>query len=71
MAKGIEVGSNQLIHVNPLILFMRLIVLVERSKNTVNYFACELTSYPTSLFQGNFMRHPDKSDLIHATTTVK
>ena len=64
LTKGIEVG-NQIIYVNPLILFMRLIVLVERSENTVNYFAYELTPFPT-LFQDNFMRHPDKSDLMHA-----
>ena len=38
---------------------------MERSKNTVNYIAYELTSYPTSLFQDNFMQHPDKSDLMH------
>ena len=66
MTKGIEVG-NQIIHVDPLILFMRLIVLVEQSENTVNYFVYELTPYPTSLFQENFMRHPDKSDLMHAS----
>ena len=64
MTKATEV-SNQIIHVNPLILFMRLIALVERSKNTVYYFACELNPRPTSLFQDNFMRHPDKSDLMH------
>ena len=49
LTKGIVVG-NQVIHVDPKILFMQLIVLVERSKNTVNCFAYELISYPTSLF---------------------
>ena len=64
LTKGIEDG-NQIIHVDPLILFMRLIVLVERSENTANHFAYELTHCPTSLFQDNFMWHPDKSDLMH------
>ena len=59
LTKGIEVGE-QIIHVDPLILFMRLIALVERSKNTVSYFAYELTPYAIFLFQDNFMWHPEK-----------
>ena len=43
LIKGIEVG-NEIIHVNPIILFMSLIVLVERSKNAIHYFAHELLS---------------------------
>ena len=50
LTKGIEDG-NQITHVDPLILFM----LLERSENTANHFAYELTHYPTSLFQDNFM----------------
>ena len=52
LTKRIVVG-NQIIHVDPSILFMRPIVLVARSKSRVNYFAYELTPYPTTLLQDN------------------
>ena len=70
LTKGTEV-DNQIIHVDLLILFMRLILLVERSENTVNYFVYELTPYTTYLLQENFMQHPDKSDLMHALLNYK
>ena len=57
--KQIGVG-NQVIHFDPIVLFRQLILLVERSKNTVNYFAYELIPYPTFLFQDSFVRHPGK-----------
>ena len=56
MTKGIQV-DNQIIRVDPLILFMHLTELVEQSKNTVNCYAYELAPYPTYLLQGNFMLH--------------
>ena len=65
LINGME-GGNQIIHVDPTILFMRLIVLVERLENAVNYFAHELTPYLTSFSQDKFIQNPGKSDLMHA-----
>ena len=55
--------DSSLVFIDPTILFMRLIVLVERSGSNTKYFGFELTSHPTSLFKDYFMRHPKKSVL--------
>ena len=57
------VVDNQKVHINPSILFMRLVVIIERETETEKYFNYKLTAEPTSLFKCNFMRHPDKSSL--------
>ena len=57
------VVDNQKVHINPSILFTRLVVIIERETETEKYFNYELTPEPTSLFKYNFMRHPDKSSL--------
>ena len=62
LTKGLDVDSR-LVFIDPIVLFMRLIVLVERPGSNRKYFGFELTSYPTSLFKDHFMRHPKKSVL--------
>ena len=47
-AKGMQVG-NQTIHIDPTVLFLRLIVLIERAEDTMEYFSYELTAITTSL----------------------
>ena len=51
--------------IDPLTLFLRLVVVVERKpENEVeNYFHFELSPYPTSLFKGGVMRSAQKSKL--------
>ena len=39
------------IHIDPTILFSRLIAIVEREEDTKLYFDYELSSFPTSLFK--------------------
>ena len=62
LTKGLDVDSR-LVFIDPIVLFMRLIVLVERPGSNTKYFGFELTPNPTSLFKDHFMRHPKKSVL--------
>ena len=50
--------DNEVISIDPLTLFLRLIVTVERKPeiDIGSYFEYELTPYPTSLFTGGVMR---------------
>jgi len=50
-------------------LFNRLIVLVERSLDTEQYFCYELTPLPASLFKDSLMRKPDKAVLGRLITS--
>ena len=59
LQKGVAVRDN-VIHIDPTILFVHLILLVQRSEDIVRYFGYELTPHPTSPFKDNFMRHPKK-----------
>ena len=46
-----------------MVLFSRLILLMQRNNDITNYFAYELAPVPTSLFKDNMMRKPTKSAL--------
>ena len=59
----VQVG-NEKIHVDPMLLFSRL--LVERAEDMRECFEYELTSTPTSLFENGLMRKPNKSALGRA-----
>ena len=50
LTKGIRIVQDT-VHVEPLILFSRLLVLLERYKYTTPYFQYELTPFPASLFK--------------------
>ena len=54
------------IHIEPSVLFTRLVVLIERSPDVNTYFNYELTPIPTALFKENFMRKPYKAALATA-----
>lgn len=58
--------NNETVPIDPSLLFVRLVVLLERKEDMDRYFDYELTPVPTSLFRDRFMRHPDKSSLAHA-----
>jgi hypothetical protein len=62
LSSCVSVGSEK-ISLDPTSLFMRLVLVGERSENVRECFAYELTQYPMALFNGNFMRKPDKPSL--------
>ena len=62
LTKGVDVDSG-LAFIDPAILVMRLMVLVDRSGSNTKYFGLYLTPYPTALFTDHFMRHPKTSVL--------
>ena len=70
LTKGVQL-ENTTIPVDPTILLLRLIVLIERTDDTEKYFGYELTPYPTALFKDKFMRHPDKAALAEALLNYK
>ena len=55
--------EKQKIHINPTLLFTRLIALVQREKQMRPYFDYGLTAIPTSLFKDSVMRKPAKAQL--------
>ena len=55
--KSVDVDSS-LVFIDPTILFMRLIVLVERSDSNIKYFGSDLTLYRLVLFKDHFKRRP-------------
>ena len=62
---GVKIDKEKL-NVNPLLLFTRLLVLVEREEDMKRYFRYELTSIPTSLFENGMMRKDGKSNLARS-----
>ena len=48
-------------YVDPTVLFMPLLVLVERAEKRDPYFSYELAPYPPSLFKDNYTRHINKA----------
>ena len=62
---GVKI-QNDKIHIDPLLLFTRLLVLIEREEEIRSYFRFELTAYPTALFENGMMRKAIKSKLGQA-----
>ena len=62
---GVEIDKEK-IHVDPMLLFSRLTVLIEREEEIQEYFRFELTAFPTSLFKNGMMRKANKSKLVKA-----
>ena len=60
--QGITI-ENKHINIDPLVLFTRLVLLLDRSEEKEKYFQYELTPVPTALFKNNFMRKPNKANL--------
>ena len=55
--------ENEQVYIDSDILFIRLIVLTERSEKMGDYFNYELSPEPTSLFKDSMMRKSNKSTL--------
>ena len=70
LTKVVKCGTQD-VHIDPAILFVRLLVLVERSDDHISYFQYELTPYPASTFNGDYMRDVNKDLLGHAITDRK
>jgi hypothetical protein len=68
LTKNIKIGQ-EVVHVDPLTLFSRLIVVLDRSDGGEKAFQYELTPTPTSLFRNGFMRKATKSTLAEALTS--
>ena len=73
MAKTLEnlkcgiVIEEEVIHINPMVMFARLMLILQRETNPAPYFSYELTPVPTSLFSGNnSMRKANKALLTKA-----
>ena len=67
--ESLEVGvriDKEKVHVDPLLLFSRLLVVIEREENIRSYFQYELTTVPTLLFQDSMMRKSSKAKLGQA-----
>ena len=57
--------ANEVVNVNPLILFSRLVLLAEREEETTPCFEYELINYPFSLFKDSMMRNGSKTALCN------
>ena len=58
--------GNEKVVIDPMILFSRLVVLLQRHDDVTRFFAYELAVVPMSLFKDNIMRKPSKSALAKA-----
>ena len=58
--------DNQKVVIDPMVVFSRLIILLQRNDDIASYFAYELAPEPTALFKENMMRKPTKSALAKA-----
>ena len=65
LKNGVQFQKDK-IHVDPMLLFTRLLVLVERDDDMKACFKYELTPIPASLFEHGMMRKPNKSALGRA-----
>jgi len=64
---GIQVDQQKL-NINPIILFSRLITIVQREEDMSPYFDYELTAFPTLLFKDNFMHKSVEAQLAKSLT---
>ena len=62
LRKGVHVEDEE-IHVQPDVLFSRLVLLVKQKEDQVNYFEYEMTPEPAALFIDGMMCKPVKSKL--------
>ena len=67
LKKGVKIEGNT-VHVDPTILFSRLLIQVEWSEDMKAYFSYELTQIPTSLFKEREMRKTNKALLTAILT---
>ena len=59
---GVEIDKEK-IHVDLMLLFSRILVLIEREEEIQEYFQFERAAFPTSLFKNGIMKKNNKSKL--------
>jgi len=59
---GIEVDKKK-VNINPILLFSRLIAIIQGDEDMASFFKYELITIPTSLFKDSAMRKNDKFHL--------
>ena len=62
---SVKIGNEKVV-IDPMILFSRLVVLLQRHDGITRFFAYELAVVPMSLFKDNMMHKPSKSALAKA-----
>ena len=65
LTNNVKIGKTD-VEIDPKILFMRLIAMIQREDNICNYFDYELTTTPLSLFKDGMMWKAQKVQLRHA-----
>ena len=55
--------EKEIVHINPVILFNRLTMLIIREEENVNFFKDKLAPEPASLFKDGKMRKANKAEL--------
>ena len=55
--------DNEVVNINPLILFSQLIFLAESGEETTPWFEYELANYPFTLLKDGMMRNGNKASL--------
>ena len=65
LTNNVKIGKTD-VEIDPKILFMRLIAMIQREDNISDYFDYELTTTPLSLFKDGMMRKAQKVQLRHA-----
>ena len=63
---GVEIDKEK-IHVDLMLLFSRILVLIEREEEIREYFRFERATFPTSLFKNGIMQKTNKSKLARAS----
>ena len=58
------------VHINPTLLFSRLIAIVQREEDMAPFFDYELTTIPTSLFKDSGLRKTDKAQLAEGPKKI-
>jgi hypothetical protein len=63
VTNAITPPSKKHVNMDPLVLFNRLLVIMQRSHDMAPYFAYKLSAQPTALLKDNYMRKTYKSQL--------
>ena len=59
MKPGVQI-ENTIIHIDPAIMFMRLMAIMHQEGYVGDHFRHELTPEPSALFKDGLMRKPNK-----------
>ena len=63
--------EEEIININPMVMFARLMLIFQRETNPAPYFSYELTPVPTALFSGNTSMRKANKALLTKTLLSK